>query len=416
MSAIMKTLPLALPPVRSTLRAGANRAKCVTSILIDAVVELGHAAAIAAIAILFGIAIGICGAIGTAHAQEVRELSLSNMPPDLISDTAAPSGSMAPTGNGMQPAAAAPVKVDLGSMPVAAAGPGVRTGVGAGGSDGEVFANTPARSAARAAQGQRVGSVRRVNSAAPAGAAERAVFVREPIRVTLQVGRERLITLPAPAALHVPVDMESVARLEVIDRTIYARALVPFTPLRIVAELIDSGQQIPLDLSANAASTAAGELEVSVVDASGVGSGSGSAPAVSAAASDEGGRASGEPPAADMVQLTRHAARMLYAPRRLAWAAPNVHQVAVNNQPVNGLLRGVDVAAAPLGQWKSGSLYVTAVRVTNLSTRALELPLESMRGRWLAATAQHGRIGPKGSETDTTAVYLVCDRTFEACL
>jgi hypothetical protein len=61
-------------------------------------------------------------------------------------------------------------------------------------------------------------------------------------------------------------------------------------------------------------------------------------------------------------------------------------------------------------------LYVTAVRVTNKSAQPFELPLEHLRGRWLSVTAQHGRIGPAGSETDTTALYLICDRAFDACL
>ena len=59
---------------------------------------------------------------------------------------------------------------------------------------------------------------------------------------------------------------------------------------------------------------------------------------------------------------------------------------------------------------------MTAVRITNLSSIPLELSLEDVRGHWIAATAQHGRIGPVGSETDTTALYLVCERAFEACL
>lgn len=117
-----------------------------------------------------------------------------------------------------------------------------------------------------------------------------------------------------------------------------------------------------------------------------------------------------------MVQLTRHAARQLYAPRRLANAAPGVMQVAVSTDPVPALLRGANVDAAPVGQWKGGALYVTAVRITNKSRFALEVPLESVRGRWIAATAQHGRLGPAGSDTDTTAIYLVCERSFESCL
>ena len=253
---------------------------------------------------------------------------------------------------------------------------------------------------------------------------ERALFERAPVAVPLPVGAERLITLPAPAALHVPSDMDKVARLEVIDRTIYATAKVPFTPLRVIAELIDSGQQIPLDLVADAGTAGArSELEVFVVEPARA---KGSGPAAQAAAGAASASAAGvaedtlsgqmaEAPPSDMVQLTRYAARQLYAPKRLATPISGVQQVDVASEPLQDLFRGAHVLATPVGQWRSGQLYVTAVLVKNRSRFALEVPLEQVRGKWIAATAQHGRIGPAGTETDTTAVYLVCDRRFEAC-
>lgn len=252
---------------------------------------------------------------------------------------------------------------------------------------------------------------------------ERALFERAPVRVPLPLDAERLITLPAPAALHVPSDMDKVARLEVIDRTIYATALVPFTPLRIIAELIDSGQQIPLDLVADTSTASArSELEVFVVEPSSSTHGPASqaaseavSQAANAAAQDTLSQQMAEAPPTDMVQLTRYAARQLYAPKRLATPVSGVQQVEVASVALPDLFRGANVLSTPVGQWRSGQLYVTAVLVQNRSRWPLEIPLEQVRGQWIAATAQHGRIGAAGSETDTTAVYLVCDRRFEAC-
>ncbi|GKS87284.1 TIGR03749 family integrating conjugative element protein [Acidovorax sp. SUPP1855] len=341
-----------------------------------------------------------------SHAQEVRQLSLANVPPDMID--ASPQGSAQ---GGGKPAGRNDVDLGQDLSPEAAGAQSGSFGTAAG---------SPARAAAQAARTSSSASRTRrppATGAAARAGVERAVFERAPIAVPLPVGRERLITLPAPAALHVPRDMESVARLEVIDRTLYATALVPFTTLRIVAELVDSGQQIPMDLVAGeSTASATSELEVFVVEA-----GKASGPAATATGAAAGGaavakEAEPEQPAADMVQLTRYAARMLYAPRRLAYDLPGVRQVEVGTQPVTGLLRGAQVEAAPLGQWRSGNLYVTAVRVTNRARTPLELPLEDIRGRWISATAQHGRIGPAGSDWDTTALYLVCERAFEACL
>lgn len=341
------------------------------------------------------------GVAGQAAAQQVQPLNVSGPGPQLIDES------------GSEPVDAAPAAapVDLGqknaAAPAATSAPGPRSGhVVAGMSLPAPLAGVrTARAAAQRA------TLRPVAPLPAAGPVERAVFAREPVRVQLQVGRERLITLPSDALLHVPDDMEAVARLESIGGTIYATALVPFTAIRIVAELVDSGQQIPIDLLAANTTKPDGELQVAVMEPPTVpnpmAGGTGAASQGSTPAAD---------PVADMVQLTRHAARQLYAPRRLANGSPGVSQVAVDLEPVPGLLRGVNVVAQPLGQWKSGNLYVTAVRITNQSRFALELPLESVRGRWISATAQHGRIGAAGTDTDTTALYLVCDRSFAACL
>ena len=68
-----------------------------------------------------------------------------------------------------------------------------------------------------------------------------------------------------------------------------------------------------------------------------------------------------------------------------------------------------------IGAWRSGQLYVTAVRFTNQGTNPLDIDLQEMRGQWLAATAQHTRLLAAGSPWATTTVYLVCDRPFDAC-
>lgn len=239
---------------------------------------------------------------------------------------------------------------------------------------------------------------------------ERVQFARRPITVALGINRERLITLPGPAVFHVPDGIDSQVSLQILDRTVYATALQPFGSIRVIAEVIATGVQIPLNLIANKSTIAASpEIEVFM-----------GADAPQNQASDNSSTTTGTsankvPMQADMVQLTRYASRMLYAPRRLAPPTEGVQQVSVETAPVDGLIRGAKVNAAPVGQWRSGNLYVTAVRVTNLEKRPLVLNLEGVRGSWVAATAQHGRLGPVGTDADTTAVYLVCNRPFNTC-
>lgn len=354
------------------------------------------------------VALGACLA-SPAMAQQVRDLGprLQAVPPDLVPTADVPAPNVSPytqnslgedpedaagTADAQAPAPARASRVDEAMRQSRQTQPGKGT--------------KTIRKPAASYESTRYGT-------------ERAVFERAPVRVPLPLGVERLITLPAPAALHVPSDMEKVARLEVIDRTIYATATTAFTPLRVIAELIDSGKQIPLDLVADASTgSARSELEVFVVEQTHETQGPAQQAADDASAAAEQEALSGqmaEAPPVDMVQLTRYAARQLYAPKRLATPISGVQQVAVESDPLPDLFRGAHVISTPVGQWRSGQLYVTAVLVQNRSRFALEIPLEQVRGKWIAATAQHGRIGPAGSDTDTTAVYLVCDRRFEAC-
>ena len=245
-------------------------------------------------------------------------------------------------------------------------------------------------------------------SASPQTSIEHVTFNRRPVRIALPVDRERLITFPSAVALHAPAGHEGTLRLEIIGRTVYATALAPFGSMRVIAEDIENGGvQIPMDFVADGTTAVASEeLEVHLPSTRATGSGG----AVSGASAPSTANDS-----ADMVTLTRHAARTLYAPRRLVPVDASIRQIAVATHPVAGLYRGARVQTMPVGAWRSGDLYLTAVRITNQEKTALELQLDELRGQWIAATSQHGRLGPAGDETDTSVLYLVCDRPFEAC-
>lgn len=372
-----------------------------------------------------------CALLGLAQyvQAQVRDLgpNLESVPADLI----APAPDSVKSSVNVDPATNAAVNnpPDLGEIPNLGSSPSNAEYQNAGVnvmSDQAMVVSTvdAAIQQAKDNQDESGTTIRKPPQNKPHGV-ERAVFNRAPVRAPLPVGIERMITLPAPAALHVPSDMSKIARIEVIDRTMYITALQQFTPVRIIAELIDSGQQIPFDLVADSTTASArSELQVFVVASSSPGSEEigGDGPASQAAAQATSmanehtlSQQMAESAPTDMVQLTRYAARQLYAPKRLATPFSGVQQVEVTAEPIANLIRGVHVVSTPVGQWRSGQLYVTAVLIKNRSHNPLEIPLEQVRGQWIAATAQHGRIGPAGSETDTTAIYLVCQRRFEAC-
>ena len=159
-----------------------------------------------------------------AWAQEVSVATLQNVPADMIE--------LAP--------AAQPGAIDLGQSLTSLAR--------------QAPALVPPRAPPAVRQCCQQRHARPCVPAAPATAAsaragiERAVFERQPIAVLLARGTRAPHHAAGAGGAACAQRHGPGARIEIIDRTIYATALVPFTPIRIVAELIDTGQQLPMDM------------------------------------------------------------------------------------------------------------------------------------------------------------------------
>ncbi|MCK0508630.1 TIGR03749 family integrating conjugative element protein [Aromatoleum anaerobium] len=232
------------------------------------------------------------------------------------------------------------------------------------------------------------------------GGTQHALFERLPVHVLLAPDAERLVHFPFVALMDLPPGLEGLLEVQIIEDTAYLTANAPFPRARVHVQAIDGTAKIPLDIEAAEGVAVAPMLQVHLPSGDD--------------ADDVASTGSREAPTVDMIELTRYAAKTLYAPSRLVPVLPGVQQEPVDRKTVPGLYRGAEVETAPLGAWSSGSLHVTAVRFTNRSDRPLELDIEQLRGRWIAATPQHWRLLPRGSEADTTAVYLISDRPFAA--
>jgi integrating conjugative element protein (TIGR03749 family) len=229
---------------------------------------------------------------------------------------------------------------------------------------------------------------------------ERVVWDKSPLQISLGVGpdHERPVTFPAQMHIGVPPEIAHLLRVQTVGRTSYFTALAPFARSRVLAEDRATGAVILLDMTASKDSGAAGPLTIVIPPA----------PAESTSEADM-------PQPVDMVTLTRFAAQQLYAPRRLAMPHPAIRRVLVDVRPIDDLYAGGGVRATPTAQWRSEEFHLTAVVLQNLRPEAIELDPLQVRGRWHAITFHDGRLHARGSEADTTVVYLVCDRSFETC-
>ncbi len=246
-----------------------------------------------------------------------------------------------------------------------------------------------------------------LSSVAASAEIERLFWDKAPLSITLPVGRERLVTFPGDVRVGMPSELSGKVRTQSHNGTVYWLANESFEAQRIEIHETDGSGIYLVDLSASQEQgIPADPIEVLNKRPHGV----------EKADSDRNRRNARTPRKAQqapgLVTLTRFAAQQLYAPSRMLKASPSIHRVVVTRRALHSLIRGESIEALPVASWQGGELYVTAVQLRNIGKAPVELDPRRIRGRWKAATFQHGRLHPVGSEADTTAVYLVSDRPF----
>jgi integrating conjugative element protein (TIGR03749 family) len=233
---------------------------------------------------------------------------------------------------------------------------------------------------------------------------ERVVWNKSPIVIPLVVGEERLVHFPDSVSIGLPQTLTPLLRTQSINGTIYLLARQSFEPSRVMVRSETDGPMYVLDISAapgEAEGRSLPDMQILLETPQDTG----------AAESKYGTRSRPWGYAA----LTRYAAQQLYAPTRLIPRQSGVVAMPVTGETVD-LVYGAKVESVPVAAWKVGLQYVTAVKLTNRTQRAVVLDPRELRGSWLAATFQHNRLLPAGNEADTTAVYLVSDRPFDVAL
>lgn len=246
---------------------------------------------------------------------------------------------------------------------------------------------------------------------------ERLVWAKIPLSVTLPVGRERLVSFPMPIRVGLPPELGGdVLRTQIVDGTIYWVATQEFPAKRIEVQATGSGNIYLLDLSASKSATVSAPVEISVPEAKPEAVAPGKAGMPMAQAMPSAAAPTAPPKEQDYVTLTRMASQHLYAPKRLHRVPEGVHRAGVARTATDTLLRGGGAEATPLVAWRSGSLYVTAVKLRNLTDGELVLDPRRLRGQWITCAFQHGRLLPKGNLRDTTAAYLISAKPYEEAL
>jgi integrating conjugative element protein (TIGR03749 family) len=229
-------------------------------------------------------------------------------------------------------------------------------------------------------------------------ATEIAEWRNVPISIVLNVGEERVLAFPDHVQVGLPPTLTPhVFRTQSSGGTVLWLARGAFDTERLQVRLLSTGHVMLFDVTA--------------VEGDGAGTAEPIQVTLPEATSDSTPRGSG---ALVPISLTRFAAQQLYSPARLMRDVPGIRRVPMGVAESVSLYRAAELIAHPLGSWQGGGLYVTAVKLTNLGTSRVILDPRLLNGHFVSATFQHNTLGPSGSPSDTTCVYLVTDRPFAA--
>ena len=234
-----------------------------------------------------------------------------------------------------------------------------------------------------------------------AQAQERVIWDKQPIEVIIKPNAEKMVVLPTSSA-RVKIPAAITASLNTLsnDGVIYWTASEEFSSKRILIQDTDNNKTIVLNLTSDMEQGTDTPLAVLYKK-------------------DQSQQSTSETETSQQQNntygyetLTRVAAKHLYAPNRLISVPPNMHRVQVKQIPDSHLIRGHMIEMTPVISFSNAGLYVTAVKLTNMQRSKVSLDPRDIRGKWLAATFQHGSLGAAGSMTDTTALYLISKRPF----
>lgn len=114
------------------------------------------------------------------------------------------------------------------------------------------------------------------------------------------------------------------------------------------------------------------------------------------------------------IDLVQFASQSLYAPSpELIEPTPGMRRVVVKKRHLLNLYQGGAFSSEVLASWIGGGLYVTALKLVNVSTEVVTFEPCRIRGGFYSATAQFKTAMPKGHKKDFTVVYLLSEKPFD---
>ncbi|UZE16058.1 TIGR03749 family integrating conjugative element protein [Pseudomonas sp. B21-054] len=226
---------------------------------------------------------------------------------------------------------------------------------------------------------------------------------RLPLTVPLAVGEERVLFVERNVRVGMPAGLGDRLRVQSAGGTVYLRANEPIEPTRLQLQDAATGELILLDITAEVAQAGQPPLEAIKIVESPIN------PAHTKDGHSETTASVHEPVQQTPVPvvLTRYAAQNLYAPLRTVEPLTGVRPVNLPaDLSLDLLMPSLSISAKALAAWRLDDYWVTAIRLSNQTQAHVDLDPRYLLGDFTTATFQHQFLGPRGTPSDTTVLYL----------
>ena len=239
---------------------------------------------------------------------------------------------------------------------------------------------------------------------------ETVVWDKAPISITIPLNQERRTDFPVEVDLYIPREIASYINATVTkEGSVFWRANDSFDKTRMMVEDKSGNTQWIIDINA---SKEAPTHPLSIVDSRVL-----TPPTTDIEPTNHTSSASGSIDYVDEVQFIQLMARQFYGPERLSHLPPMVTgsktkplEIKLHFEPnIKTVIRGRWQTNSPLG-----SLYGTAIEVTNTSNLPVTPDPNDLLARPLMMGVQNSMLASYGSyPDDVTYWYIVTDRAFE---
>lgn len=244
-----------------------------------------------------------------------------------------------------------------------------------------------------------------------ATAAEIMVWDKKPLKVQVEVGKERIIAFPDHVYVGVPSALKQYARIQSMQGAVYVRPEIEFPPARIQVKLASTGEIVLIDLEATTEPVASEDIIVSMA-----------AKERKAQAESVVAEAARSPVAQSINprELTRYAAMRFYAPERFHTEDRRISRAHVRRDlPLDSLFMGPSYglfSATAVAAWQANGMVLTAVKLVNNSPVVQPINCSHINADFLYATPQHMTVNPAGEPGDITMLYLITERPLSSAL